>query len=63
MFKTTKEAIEFILKTYGITKYRLAANLGAAPASINQWLNKTRMTRHYADLIMDEYEIYITDVR
>lgn len=62
MFKTTKEAIEFILEKYCLTKYRLAKELNATPSSINQWLKYTRMSKPYADLIFKLYDITITDV-
>lgn len=62
MFKSTKEAIEFIIDTYGTTKYKLAKELGASPPSVNQWLKKTRMSKPYADLIFELYDITITDV-
>lgn len=63
MFKSTKEAIEFILYTYNMSKYKLAKDLNAFPSSINQWLKGTRMSKPYADLIFELYDITITDVR
>ena len=61
MNKTTKEAIQFIIDTYGLTKYRIAMQLGASAVSVSQWLNNTRMSKPYARVILKLYKITITD--
>ena len=61
MNKTTKEAIEFLISTLELTRYRLAAELGASPSSVQQWLKETRMSKAYADLVFKLYGITITD--
>lgn len=55
----TKEAIEFVLNTKGLTKYALAKSLGVAPVSVNQWLRGTRMSTAVAKRFRILYTIDI----
>lgn len=57
----TKQAINFILKHEGLTKYALAQRLGCAPVSIDQWLKRTRMSKAYAKLVLKHFGIIVTD--
>lgn len=57
----TKEAVEHVLKVYGITKYRLAQTMNASPTSINQWLGRTRMSKANADIFLELFNIEVTD--
>lgn len=57
----TKQAVKFVLKHKALSKYALAQQLGAAPPSVNQWLNKTRMSKYYASKFLALYKIEITD--
>lgn len=55
----TKEAVEFVLKAKGLTKYALAKSLNAAPVSVNQWLRGTRMSVSKAKLFK---QLYLIDI-
>lgn len=58
----TKEAIEHVLKESGITKYRMAQQIGCSPTSINQWLGGTiKMSLPYALLFEGTFGIEIND--
>ncbi|AFV51110.1 DNA binding protein [Vibrio phage VPMS1] len=59
----TIEAVQHVLETQGITKYRLAMSLGLAPVSINQYLRGTCMSQATADKFKQVYGITVTDVR
>lgn len=55
----TKEAVQFVLGSKGLTKYALAKSLNAAPVSVNQWLRGTRMSATKAALFKKLYFIEI----
>lgn len=55
----TKEAVEFILASKGLTKYALAKSLRVAPVSVNQWLRGTRMSTAVAERFKTLYIINI----
>lgn len=57
---TTREALEAVLAR-GVTKYRIAKDLGASPVSVHQWLRTTRMSKPYAARMEKLYGITITD--
>ena len=57
---TTKEAVQVLLDS-GMSKYRLAKNLGLAPTSINQYLKGTKMSEATAKVVKAEYNITVTD--
>jgi DNA-binding transcriptional regulator YdaS (Cro superfamily) len=57
----TKQAVNFVLKQTGLTKYALAWKLGCAPASVDQWTKRTRMSRAYAAKFYNLFKITITD--
>ena len=57
---TTTEAINSIL-TSGRTKYSVAKELGCHPVSINQWLRGTKMSKEYADKVVELHGIKIDD--
>jgi DNA-binding transcriptional regulator YdaS (Cro superfamily) len=58
---TTKEAVTHVLKSTGITKYKLAQKLGAHPPSVDQWLRRTRMSKAYADKFNELFNVQVTD--
>ena len=57
----TKEAVEHVLATKGLSKYALAQSLGAYPISVNQWLRGTRMSEPFAEQFEEIYGITIDD--
>jgi hypothetical protein len=57
----TKEAVEHILKTHNITRYKLATELGAHPPTVYQWVKRTRMSEAYAEKFKERFGITITD--
>lgn len=57
----TKQAVAFVLKHHGLTKYALAQSLGCAPVSIDQWLGRTRMSRAYANRFYQLYKVQVVD--
>lgn len=58
----TREAILLVLEREGITKYRLAKDLGiASTVSVNQWLRGTRMSVLVAERFKTVYSITISD--
>lgn len=57
----TADAVATVLGERMFSKYRLAQSLGAAAASVNQWLAGTRMSKAYADKFKEQYSIEVTD--
>lgn len=57
----TKQAVAFILKHRGLTKYRMSQDIGCAPVSVDQWLKRTRMGKQYAAKFYSLYKVEITD--
>lgn len=57
----TKQAVQLVLDTKGLSKYALAQSLGAYPISVNQWLRGTRMSQPFADKFEELYGITIDD--
>ncbi len=57
----TKQAVAFVLKHKGITKYRMSQDMGCAPPSIDQWLKRTRMSKAYAEIFYSLYKVVIND--
>jgi hypothetical protein len=57
----TKEAVEHILLDQGISKYKLAQEMGAFPVSVNQWLSGTKMSDVNRALFFVVYGVRIDD--
>ena len=57
----TRQAIKFILKKNGLTKYALAQEIGCNPTSINQWERRTRMSKAYANIVYRKFKVVVTD--
>lgn len=58
----TTAAVEYVLSLTGLTKYRMAKELGLASAtSINQWLRGTRMSEEFADKFEELYGVKVND--
>lgn len=57
----TNQAIEYLLRTYGWSKYKLAQIIGCAPASIDQWLRGTKMSAPYREIVKSKFGIEIHD--
>lgn len=59
----TAQAVAFVLKDQGLTKYGLAKALGlGATTSVYQWLKGTRMNSTSATKFEELYGITISDV-
>lgn len=57
---TSQQAV-LILLGRGLTKYRIAKELGMSPVSVNQWLSKTVMSDKTAARVKELFDIEITD--
>jgi len=58
----TAEAVREVLRTKGLSRYRLAKSLSmASSTSINQWLRNTRMSTEVAERFELLYGIEIDD--
>jgi len=57
---TIKEVLEDIIST-GVTKYRLAKNLGVEPIMIDRWINQKVKTMR-TDCAMKLHDIYGKDI-
>lgn len=58
----TKEAVQVVLDREGLSKYRLAKDLGVVSStSVNQWLHRTRMRQDVANRFESLYNIKISD--
>lgn len=58
----TRDAVIHVLKEEGISKYKLAKDIGCTPIMINHYLNITRMRQGIADRFKLAYGIDIDDV-
>lgn len=58
----TREAVIYVLKEEGISKYRMGYDLGVRPIMIDHYLNKSRMKQDTADKFEAKYNIHIDDV-
>lgn len=60
----TREAVMVVLLREGISKYRLAKNLGIQPIMVDNYLGpkSTRMSKPTADKFTSLYNIEISDV-
>lgn len=58
---SAKQAIEYLVKEKGMTKYAIAAGIGANPVSAYQWSKNTRMSNAYAEEFKKQYGIEIND--
>ena len=58
---TTNQAIEYLLRTYGWSKYKLAQRIGCAPVSIDQWLKGTKMGAQYRAIVKRKFGVEVND--
>jgi|JI7StandDraft_1071085.scaffolds.fasta_scaffold05971_10 predicted transcriptional regulator len=58
---TTSNAVRTVLSERLFTKYKLAQILGCSATSVNQWLNKTKMGKQYAQEFKNQFSIEVTD--
>lgn len=57
----TKDAVSKVLADRGITKYRMAQDMGVAPVSINQWLSTTKMNDINRSKFQELYGVEVND--
>lgn len=58
----TKDAVQAVLDREGLSKYRLAKDLGVVSStSVNQWLRGTLMSTDVAAKFEELYKIKISD--
>ena len=57
----THAAMHYVMAKHGLTKYSIATQVGAAPASAYQWAKSTRMSEHFARKFERVFDVYITD--
>ena len=58
----TRDAVIHVLKEEGISKYKMAKDIGVQPIMINHYLNKCRMRQDTANRFQLVYGIEIDDV-
>ena len=57
----TADAVNKVLQEKGLSKYRMAMDMGAAPPSVYQWAKGTKMSPYYASKFEELYGIGISD--
>jgi hypothetical protein len=58
----TAEAVGYVLDVTGLTKYRMAKELGLVSAtSINQWLRGTKMSEAFVSKFEELYGVQVDD--
>lgn len=58
---TTAEAVQYVLDTKHITKYRLAMEMISSPSSVDQWLSGTKMGAINRDVFKQTFNVEIQD--
>ena len=58
---TTAEAVQYVLDTKNITKYRLAMHMLSSPSSVDQWLSGTKMGTVNREAFKQTFNVEIQD--
>ncbi len=61
MQMTTAEAVQYVLDTKHITKYRLAMRMLSSPSSVDQWLSGTKMGATNRKAFKQTFNVEIQD--